>query len=161
MGHGAAWVFHLGNILLAVATSLAVYWMALAFLPPVGAWLAGALFAVHPVHVEVTGNMVGQSELLVGLGVALAMGWYLRRRRAGDLRWRDVFIVTLAYAVALFSKEHAIVFPALIVAAEFTIVDDDRAWRSRLASLRPFTLALVAVNLVLGAVVILVAVLGR
>ena len=51
VGGGAAWVFHLVNILLAVATALAVYWMALALLPAAGAWIAAALFAVHPVHV--------------------------------------------------------------------------------------------------------------
>src|SRR3982751_3445671 len=80
IGGGAAWVFHLANILLAIATALAVYWMALALLPEVGAWLAAALFAVHPVHVEVTGNMVGQAELLVGLSIVVATGGDLRRR---------------------------------------------------------------------------------
>ena len=66
-GGGAPWMFHLGNVVLAVATAAAVYWCALAILPLAGAWVAGALFAVHPVHVEVTGNIVGQSELLVAL----------------------------------------------------------------------------------------------
>ncbi|MEO6526294.1 MAG: hypothetical protein ABIP93_06690 [Gemmatimonadaceae bacterium] len=146
IGHGAAWVFHLGNIVLAVATALAVYWMALAVLPKSGAWLTAALFAVHPVHVEVTGNMVGQAELVVGLGVALGMGWYLRRRRDGELRWRDVWFITLLYAVAMFSKEHAIVFPALIVAAEFTVVRDERSWRARVATFRPLLLLLIAVS---------------
>ena len=32
-GGGAPWIFHLGNILLAVATALAVYWCAAAVLP--------------------------------------------------------------------------------------------------------------------------------
>ena len=89
VGGGAAWVFHLTNIVLAVATALAVYWMALALLPPIGAWLAAALFAVHPVHVEVTGNMVGQAELMVGLSLVVAIGLYLRRRRDGTLATRD------------------------------------------------------------------------
>jgi protein O-mannosyl-transferase len=147
LGHGAAWVFHLGNILLAVVTALAVYWMALALLPEAGAWLAAALFAVHPVHVEVTGNMVGQAELIVGLCVVLAMGWYLRRRKHGELRWRDVGLISLLYGIAMFSKEHAIVFPALVVAAELTVIADERPWRARVASVRPMLLALIAVTL--------------
>ena len=61
-GGGAPWVFHLVNIVLAVCAALAVYWCALAILPPIAALAAAALFAVHPVHVEVTGNVVGQSE---------------------------------------------------------------------------------------------------
>ena len=144
---GAAWVFHLANILLAVATALAVYWMALALLPPVGAWLAAALFAVHPVHVEVTGNMVGQAELLVGLALAMAMGLYLRWRRDDRLDTRAVGVLTLLYAVALFSKEHGAVFPILLLAAEWTVVRDDRPWRARVVALRPLFLALIAVTL--------------
>ena len=147
VGGGAAWVFHLTNILLAVATALAVYWMALALLPPVGAWLAAALFAVHPVHVEVTGNMVGQAELLVGLSLAIAMGVYLRRRRDGTLDTPAVGIVALLYAVALFSKEHALVFPLLLVAAEWTVIEDARPWRARVVAVRPLFLALIAVTL--------------
>jgi protein O-mannosyl-transferase len=147
IGNGAAWVFHLTNILLTVATALAVYWMALAILPVAGAWLAAALFAVHPVHVEVTGNMVGQAELLVALSLVVAMGWYLRRRRDGDLRTRDVALISLLFAIGLFSKEHAAVFPGLLLAAEWTVVRDERPWRARFVALRPQLLALVAVAL--------------
>jgi hypothetical protein len=147
VGGGAAWVFHLVNIMLAVATALAVYWMALAILPEAGAWLAAALFAVHPVHVEVTGNLVGQAELVVALCLVVAVGWYLRRRRAGELRLRDVGIVTLLFFVGLFTKEHGAVLPGLLLAAEWTVVDDERPWRARLVALRPLGLALVAVLL--------------
>ena len=45
--------------------------------------MSAALFAVHPVHVEVTGNVVGQPELLVALFLCVAIGIYLRARRAG------------------------------------------------------------------------------
>jgi hypothetical protein len=148
IGHGAAWVFHLTNILLAVATAVAVYWMALAVLPEAGAWIAAALFAVHPVHVEVTGNMVGQAELVVGLSLVVAMGWYLRRRRDGSLRTRDVGLLALLYAVGLFTKEHAAVLPGLLLAAEWTGVKDERSWRARAVALRPLLLALIAVTLV-------------
>jgi 4-amino-4-deoxy-L-arabinose transferase-like glycosyltransferase len=147
LGGGAAWVFHLTNILLAVATALAVYWMALALLPPAGAWIAAALFAVHPVHVEVTGNMVGQAELLVGLSVAVAMGVYLRRRRDGTVDTRTVGLLALLFGIALFSKEHGAVFPILLLVAEWTVVRDDRSWRERMLALRPLMLALVAVAL--------------
>jgi hypothetical protein len=127
-GHGAPWVLHLGNILLAVATAVAVWWCARAVLPPAGAWVAGALFAVHPVHVEVTGNLVGQSELLVALLLSIAVGHYVRARRRGLLGMRDSAIVLGLFALALLSKEHAIVLPALLVAAEATVIRD-RRWR--------------------------------
>lgn len=144
--NGAPWVFHLVNIALAVATAVAVRWCAAAFLSEVAALVAGALFAVHPVHVEVTGNVVGQSELLVALCLAIAMGLYIRRRLAGPLSGRDMVAILALFALALFSKEHAIVLPGLLVAAEFTVVRGDD-WRTRLRETRPLALALVAVCL--------------
>lgn len=145
VGNGAPWIFHLGNILLAIATSVAVYWCAAAVLPELGAWVAAAVFAVHPVHVEVTGNVVGQSELIVALCLSLAMGLYLRVRAAGAPGWRDVASISALFAIALFTKEHAIVLPGLIVAAELTIVRT--GWREKVGALRPLGLALCAVAL--------------
>lgn len=144
--NGAPWIFHLVNILLAVAVTLAVYWCAAAVLPRVGAWVAAALFAVHPVHVEVTGNVVGQSELIVALCLALAVGLYLRRRKTHALTGRDMAAISALFGLALFSKEHAIVLPGILVAAEATVLPGD-AWRARLRTIRPLLLALAAVAL--------------
>ncbi|MDQ6633192.1 MAG: hypothetical protein M3Z10_00345 [Gemmatimonadota bacterium] len=145
-GGGAPWIFHLVNIVLAVATALAVQRCAAAILPAAAAWAAAALYAVHPVHVEVTGNVVGQSELLVALCLTLAMGIYLRARRRGWLRPRDAASVLALYAIGLFSKEHAIVLPGLLLAAELTVIQDG-AWRSRVIAMRQFALLIVAVSL--------------
>lgn len=128
-GNGAAWVFHLGNIVLTIATALAVLWCARAMLPLPAAWAAAALFAVHPVHVEVTGNLVGQSELLVALCLALAVGHYVRVRRNGIPGWRNSAVLLGLFALGLLAKEHAIVLPALLAAAELTVVRD-RVWRT-------------------------------
>lgn len=145
-GHGAPWVFHLVNIVLAVATAVAVRWCAAALLPEAGAFVAGALFAVHPVHVEVTGNVVGQSELVVALCLVLAVGLYLRRRLEGGIPGRDAALILALFAVALFTKEHAVVLPGLLVAAELTVIRRDD-WRTRLRQARPLGLALVAIGL--------------
>ena len=144
--HGAPWLFHLVNILLTVATVLAVYWCALAILPPFGALMAGALFAVHPVHVEVTGNVVGQSELIVALCLARAVGVYVRRRAAPALTARDMLAITALFAVALFTKEHAVVLPPLLLAAEATVIRGG-GWRVRVRALRTLFLAFTAVIL--------------
>ena len=144
--NGAPWVFHLVNILLTIATTLAVYWCAAAVLPAVGAWVAAALFAVHPVHVEVTGNVVGQSELVVALLLALAVGLYLRRRATHELSGRDVAAISALFGLALFTKEHAIVLPGLLVACEATVLPGDE-WRARVRTMRPLLLALTAVAL--------------
>lgn len=146
VGGGAPWLFHAVNILLAVAAALAVYWCAQAILPRVGAGAAAALFAVHPVHVEVTGNVVGQSELIVTLCLAVAVGLYLRRRQIDALRGRDAAAITTLFGVALFTKEHAIVLPAIFAAAELTVLPRT-AWRRTVRATRLLVLALVAVVL--------------
>lgn len=143
---GAPWMFHLGNIVLTIGTALAVYWCAAAILPATGAWVAAALFAVHPVHVEVTGNIVGQSELIVALCMVLAMGLYLRRRLAGEFTGRDTLSIAGLFTIALFSKEHAIVLPGLLLAAEVTVTPG-ASWRRRLVTARPLLLALTAIAL--------------
>ena len=144
IGGGAPWLFHLGNILLAVCAALAVYWCALSMLPRPAATVAAALFAVHPVHVEVTGNIVGQSELLVAIFLCLALGLYVRARRRGVPTHRELAAIVCLYALGLCSKEHAIVFPALLVAAEFTVVGGNgRLWTK---SMRVFALLLVALS---------------
>lgn len=130
VGGGSPWVFHLVNILLAIGTALAVYWCGVAVLPRTAASVAAALFAIHPVHVEVTGNVVGQLELLVALFLCVAIGIYLRARRAGPLRTRDIATILLLFTLALLSKEHAIVLPAILLAAEWTVLRDV-PWRER------------------------------
>jgi len=143
-GGGTQWVFHLGNIVLAVATAVAVYWCARAVLQRDGAWVAGALFAVHPVHVEATGNVVGQSELLVALCLSLAVGHYIRARRHGMLGVRDGAILLALFALGLLAKEHALVLPGILVAAELTVIHDE-AWRTQARRTRILALCLVLV----------------
>jgi len=143
---GAPWVFHAVNILLAVLVAVTLYWCARAVLPPLGAWVAAALFAVHPVHVEVTGNIVGQSELIVALCLLAAIGIYVRARRAGSLTARNSIAIQALFALGLLAKEHAMVLPAILMAAEVTVIPGD-AWRVRVQRLRTLMLALAAIAL--------------
>lgn len=130
MGGGAPWFFHFVNILLAIATALAVYWCAVAVLPRTAACLSAALFAIHPVHVEVTGNVVGQLELIAALCLCLAIGIYLRARRAGPLSARHIAAIVALFTIGLLTKEHVIVLPAILLAAEWTVLSDV-PWRDR------------------------------
>lgn len=144
-GHGEAWVFHATNLVLYGAITIAVFWVASAILPLRAAWIAAALFAVHPVHVEAVANVVGQEELTVALLLLVAVGIYVRHRvtlGAPRLSIGSAAAICICYAAALFAKEHAIVLPALLVAIEMTIVSDQRPMRDRLVRLRPLLLVL-------------------
>src|SRR5258708_31525497 len=79
-GHGKPWLFHAVNIGMYAAISVAVFYLAETCLPFAAAWVAAALFAVHPVHVEAVASVVGQSELLAALFMIPAVALYIRRR---------------------------------------------------------------------------------
>ena len=113
---GAVWWFHLTNVLLhGLATALVVRVVA-QWLAPGGALVAGALFAVHAVHVEAVANVVGRAEILVAIGLLAAVLAARRYRRAATPLWRRVWLAAtlVAAAMAMASKEHGIVAIALI-----------------------------------------------
>lgn len=146
LGGGDPALYHGVSIAIHVVTSALVFWLSAAFLPIAAAAIAGALYAVHPVHVEAIANVVGQSELFVGLLTAIMVGLYLRVRRRGNLEAWHWVVIGFLYLVACFFKEHALVLPALLVLAEFTIVRDSQPVRKRVAQLRLPFLALAAVG---------------
>jgi protein O-mannosyl-transferase len=149
---GAPWLFHLVNVAVYAALTLAVFAVGLELLPFAGAWAAAAVFAVHPVHVEAVGNGVGQAELTTALAVTLGVGLYLRARRKPDLRARESIGLFLLLCIGALFKENGIMLAALLVAAEFTVVVDRRPLRQRVTSLAPtFLLLAIGTALVLGA----------
>ena len=150
-GGGSPFVFRIVSILLYLVATLAVYRLAKRLLAPGPAWLAAALFAVHPVHVEAVAVAVNQAELVVGALLALLMTAYIDRRRAFNSPTPG-WIVLMAggYLAAALFKEHALLLPALMIAAELTVIPDRRPWRDRVASLRLLflTLLLTAVSFI-------------
>lgn len=126
-------LFHVINVVLYATVSALVYLVAIEVLPRSAAWVAAALFAVHPVHVEAVGNVVGQAELWCSAMVIAALVVFLRARRGGVPIDRKAAIVILGfYFAGMMFKENAIVLPALLVIAELFIVADRRPWRLRL-----------------------------
>ncbi len=99
----AAWWYHLVNVTWHALTSLLVVRLASALADTRTAWLAGILFALHPVHVEAVANVVGRLELMAASFALMCI--LLHRRRSP---W-----AVLALAAALFSKEGAVVTPIL------------------------------------------------
>jgi protein O-mannosyl-transferase len=150
IGGGSAIPFRAVSALMVVAAGLVFFYLACRLLPRPGAWAAAALFMVHPVHVEAIGPAVNQGELMVALLLGLAMIIYLRPRHENRLSTRDGLAIVLLYLAASGFKEHALVLPILLLAAELTVVRGGVPLRAKISALRPFylTLMLVAVGIV-------------
>lgn len=119
VGGGRPLLYHAVTIGLAAVSAGLVAALAGMLAGPMVALITGLLFAVHPVHVEVTATVVGQAELLAAVAylMALMAAW-----RAGEPdiapAERGWWLAGLAVATALGlgAKEHVITIPAAIVA---------------------------------------------
>ncbi len=129
LGGGAPWAFHLTNLLLhALCTALVaalaarVARAAWRWRSRAGhvAWIAGLLYAVHPVHTEVVYLATYRTTLLATMGTLAALWWH---GRAG-LAARAGFALSLA--AGLLSKESAAVAPALMALLDRGGVADAR-----------------------------------
>ena len=99
--------------------------------------LAALLFAVHPVHTEVLGMIVGRAELLAAAGTLGCLLLFLlgRERAAAGGRSLPLFGVSIACLVLGFlAKENAVVAPALVLAADLVRAPRRPAWRFHAAA---------------------------
>ncbi|MBZ5661490.1 MAG: tetratricopeptide repeat protein [Acidobacteriia bacterium] len=78
------------------------------------AWLTALVFGTHPIHHEVVAWVSGTTESLFAASFLLAFLAYLRSREGASKTW--MFASYGCYALALLSKETAIVLPALVFA---------------------------------------------
>lgn len=109
----AAW--HFAAILLLILVSLGVSGMARRlFQSRRLAVFAGLLFALHPIHVESTAWVIGANESLMAVLFVSGFAAYLRFLRGGRHRRVWLALSLMAFAMALLTKEEAIVLPALV-----------------------------------------------
>ena len=104
--------YHAVNLLLHAANVLLVWRLLLRLRVP-GAWLAAAVFAVHPIHVESVAWIIERKDLLSGLFYLLTVHVWLRHvdaPTAGRLS-----LCLCLFAVALLSKSIAVTLPAALL----------------------------------------------
>jgi len=119
------------------------------------ALVAALLFAVHPVHTEVLGEVVGRAELLAAAGTLGCVLLFLRGR---DLREsgrpgaaRGLFALSLAaFAAGVLAKENAVAAPFLALLADRLIERRTIVWRYHLAAGATLVLCLLARAAALG-----------
>ena len=148
IGDGSPFVFHMFSGLLFAATCGAFYVLVSELANGRIALLCGLLFAAHPVHVEVFANVVGQAEMWVAFLVIVATTRFVRARKAGTLDTADVAVISVLYFAACMFKEHAIVFPAIVVACDLIMFARTETIGEKLRRSAPVFASLVGVGLV-------------
>jgi tetratricopeptide (TPR) repeat protein len=107
--------YHLVNVLLH-ALNAVLLWRILGLLAVPGAWVAAAVFALHPVHVESVAWVTERKNVLSGacyLGAALA---YLRfALPAATARWGWYALAVVLFVAALLAKTVACTLPAALL----------------------------------------------
>jgi Flp pilus assembly protein TadD len=115
----AAWSYHLVNVLLHALVTVLVFRVGVRWrLPTAAAGLGALLFAVHPVHVEVTAAVFGRKDLLAAVCTLAMVLWHRRAMRRGG--WHGALPV-LAFAGALLSKEVGAVGILLVAAQDWLL----------------------------------------
>lgn len=127
--------FHLTNVLLHAASSLLVCLLALGLgaSRPV-AWIAGLLFAIHPIHTESVAWIAGRTDVLSFLFSGASLGLFLARAPSRSSGERRLVLAgsLVCFALALLAKEMAAVVPLWIGCIELGRFSGD-ALRQRLA----------------------------
>ncbi|BBJ24750.1 tetratricopeptide repeat protein [Candidatus Nitrotoga sp. AM1P] len=84
-----------------------------------GAWLGALVFACHPLAVYGVGYLIQRSILMATLFTLIMQLAYLRGLLEGDKRY--MALAVMAYFLALFSKEHSLMAPAILLPLTFAI----------------------------------------
>jgi len=110
------WGWHLGAIVLHVATVLSVFWLVRKLvLEYWTAALAALIFAFHPIHIEPVAWISAASDTMVTLFAALAFVAYLSGRDDKTENKTAWWLTSLSlFFCALLTKEMAVMFAALV-----------------------------------------------
>jgi len=137
--------YHWVNLLLHVANALLV-WAALARLKIPGAWLAAAIFALHPVQVESVAWITELKNVLMAFFFLLTLlAWIVFLDERTKRSWLFYCLALVLYVLALSAKATACTLPA----AMFLILwlQKKPINRGRLVQIVPFVVLAIAMGL--------------
>jgi tetratricopeptide (TPR) repeat protein len=120
--------YHVSNMILhcAVCCSLLYLLLFLRF-PKLLSFLLAAIYAIHPVFVQTVCWLPSRGDILITLFSLWTFIFYLKYYKRGG--YGDLLLQGLCFALAVFSKETAVVFPVLLIAYSFLSGSKKTEWR--------------------------------
>ncbi|REJ80157.1 MAG: tetratricopeptide repeat protein [Bacteroidetes bacterium] len=132
---------HWVNVIFYMLTCIALFFTLSAFMKGnlVIPFVCALLFAVHPIHTEVVANIKSRDEVM-SLLFSLITAWcILKSYLTGKNRY--FLLASLSFAIAIFSKESAIMWLIIIPLMLYYFTDSDRGFYLKGMS-GPFIVAL-------------------
>jgi tetratricopeptide (TPR) repeat protein len=137
--------YHWMNLALHAANVALVYALGiLIFGDPFPGLALAAIWGLHPLLTEGVTNIVGRADLLAASGILLGLLCHIRATTGTG--WRKagwLIVLTLSQAVGLFSKENAVILPALMLSYDL-IWPERSVWRRRILSYAVLALPMAA-----------------
>jgi tetratricopeptide (TPR) repeat protein len=134
-------LYHVFQLILYALAIWVVYKIARKLLPSEAAAFAGALlWTLHPLHVEAVAWIAAIPDIECGLFCLLGFWFFLRAEEQSPPRFRDHALAAAVYFPALFCKELALTFPALVIVYWFCF-SQAGSWRRRLLHWLPYAAA--------------------
>jgi len=145
------WGWHLGAVLVHIGAVASVFWLAWKLTREYWtAALAGLIFALHPIHVEVVAWVSAASDSMVAMFTALAFVAFLNGKDSTKQNRTAWQVASLALLLcALLTKEMAISFTALVAIYVWLRPTDGKAsvwqrtWEAAVAAI-PYAVVTVA-----------------
>jgi tetratricopeptide (TPR) repeat protein len=128
--------YHAINLALHLANVTLVYALGILVFGEIDlAWALAALWGVHPLLTESVTNIVGRADLLMACGVLAGLLCYVRSASSsGRARTAWLAAMVAAQTVGLFSKESAVVLPAMVLLYDLLYdltLGQSAGWRRR------------------------------
>ena len=144
--------YHLTNVLLHVANVVLVYLLVFMIMGDKKvAFLSSLLFGLHPAKVEAIASIGYRADVLCGFFVLCSIIFFLKYRRTtscfchGIKKIKYYFLSLIGYFLALFTKEAAIILPAILIVYDSFYDERDEGLLKKLFSPVYFSYAVVAI----------------
>jgi tetratricopeptide (TPR) repeat protein len=125
LAHGATpWGFHVISLFLHAGNTVLIFYIGRRHLRGSLAWLAAALFAVHPIQTQAVNYIFERATLLAAFFALLSLLLFLKQRYA----WAVV-----SFGLSLLAKEEAIALPGFLLIYDLAVNRRPTAWKCYLS----------------------------